>query len=98
MINLTAKFHAKKGQEASLEALLSGMLTPTRNESGCIGYRLFNDQDNPNIFIFQEEFADQHAFDDHCQQPHFTSLLEQLEGLLEQEPEICLLSPLENKR
>ncbi|AQS36137.1 hypothetical protein Sps_00948 [Shewanella psychrophila] len=98
MINITATFHAKKGQEASLEVLLSAMLTPTRNEAGCISYRLFKDQTKPNIFIFQEEFSGQQAFDDHCQQPHFITLLQQLEGLLEQEPKISFLTPIENKQ
>lgn len=98
MINITATFHAKKGQEASLEALLSAMLTPTRNEPGCISYRLFKDQTKLNLFIFQEVFSDQQAFDDHCQQPHFITLLQQLEGLLEQEPEISFLLSIEHKQ
>ncbi len=94
MINLTAIFHAKTGQEQALESLLVAMLTPTREEAGCEGYFLFKDKSNPALFMFREQFVDQNAFDEHCKQPHFIKLLNKLEGVLVQEPQITFYDEL----
>jgi len=94
MINLTAKFHATAGQEASLEKLLVAMIAPTRSEPGCIKYTLLRDKANPSVFLFQEQFASQADFDFHCEQPYFKQLLEDLTGLLTTEPEIHFYSEL----
>ena len=58
MINLTATFHAKAGQESVLQSLLVGMLEPSQNEPGCLRYNLLKDSKNPAIFMFQEQFTD----------------------------------------
>ncbi|EEX31689.1 hypothetical protein VIC_004639 [Vibrio coralliilyticus ATCC BAA-450] len=44
--------------------------------------------------MFQEQFTDKQAFDEHCQQAHFLYLLDSLEGLLEQEPTITFYDQL----
>ncbi|WP_394388297.1 putative quinol monooxygenase [Shewanella woodyi] len=95
MINLIATFQAKTGKEIELKRLLLTMLAPTRNEPGSVSYKLFNVRDDSTTFIFQESFANQAAFEEHCQQPHFTQLLTQLDGLLEHEPEIKFLELLD---
>ncbi|MBN3573438.1 putative quinol monooxygenase [Vibrio neptunius] len=94
MINLTATFHAKAGKESVLQSLLVAMLEPTRNEPGCLRYDLLIDSSNPAIFMFQEQFTDKQAFEEHCQQAHFLKLLDSLEGLLEQEPTITFYDQL----
>ena len=94
MIHLTATFYAKPNHEQQLRSLLQGMLTPTRAESRNVRYQLFQAKDNNVKFIFQEQFADQSAFDEHCKQVHFTDLLANLEGLLSQEPEIVFYDEL----
>lgn len=88
MIHLTATFIAKPEKEQQLHALLQGMLAPTRAESGNLRYQLFQAKDNACKFVFQEHFANQAAFDAHCQESHFSELLANLEGLLTQDPDI----------
>ncbi|CED56797.1 putative quinol monooxygenase [Aliivibrio wodanis] len=95
MINLTAQFYAKVGQEEKLHQLLSAMLIPTRNETGCIRYCLFQDQADNRKFLFQEQFSDQAAFDEHCKEAHFISLLENLNGVIEEEPSITFYQSIE---
>ncbi|TKF95783.1 antibiotic biosynthesis monooxygenase, partial [Vibrio sp. F13] len=46
-------------------------------------------------FLFQEQFADQTAFDAHCKETHFLNLLRGLNGLLEQEPDITFYHKVE---
>ena len=94
MINLTATFQAKPEHRDTLEVHLKAMLEPTRQEEGCIRYVLLNNNQQPNIFMFQEQFASQNAFDQHCSQPYFLNLLHNIEGLLEQEVEIQFYTEL----
>lgn len=95
MINLTAEFNAKPGSEQQLLSLLTALIEPTRNEPGCISYRLLEDSKLAGRFVFQEQFADQAAFDFHCQQPYFQQLISQLDGVLTQEPVITFFEEIE---
>ena len=95
MINLTAEFNAKSGSEQHLLSLLTALIEPSRNEPGCISYRLLQDSKVAGRFVFQEQFADQSAFDFHCQQPYFQHLISQLDGVLAEEPVITFFEEIE---
>ncbi|GAK24410.1 hypothetical protein JCM19052_5071 [Vibrio sp. JCM 19052] len=94
MIHLTAAFHAKPDCVSQLKQALEAMLEPTRNETGCVRYHLFQDKNDPSQFLFQEQFADQAAFDEHCKTVHFQTLLSEIDGLLASEPKITFLDEL----
>lgn len=70
------------------------MVQPTQNEVGCIRYTLLQEKGNPSIFMFQEQFINQAAFDAHCIEPHFLNLLDNLDGLLTKEPSITFFEQL----
>ncbi|EGR7966163.1 antibiotic biosynthesis monooxygenase [Vibrio vulnificus] len=95
MIHVTAAFVAQAGKETQLHSVLTAMLEPTRNEQGCLRYVLLKDKSDVTKFLFQELFADQAAFDFHCDQPYFHALLAKLDGLLAQEPEITFFESAE---
>ncbi|EPY1011566.1 putative quinol monooxygenase [Vibrio vulnificus] len=95
MIHVTAAFVAQAGKETQLQSVLTAMLEPTRNEQGCLRYELLKDKSDVTKFLFQELFADQAAFDFHCDQPYFHALLAKLDGLLAQEPEITFFESAE---
>ena len=40
------------GKEAALHAVLTGLLTLTRKESGCLNYDLHQSPDNPVKFLY----------------------------------------------
>ncbi|MYM58070.1 antibiotic biosynthesis monooxygenase [Vibrio sp. OCN044] len=94
MIHLTATLEAKPGHEDTLKQLLLDMVQPTQNEVGCIRYTLLRDKGNSSIFMLQEQFIDQAAFDTHCREPHFLNLLDNLDGLLTKEPSITFFEQL----
>ncbi|BBL89427.1 antibiotic biosynthesis monooxygenase [Vibrio rotiferianus] len=94
MIHLTAAFYAKTDSISQLKQALEGMLEPTRNEPGCLRYQLFQDKNDPSQFLFQEQFADQAAFDQHCKTEHFQTLLASLDGLLLSEPKLTFYEEL----
>ncbi|WP_045453656.1 putative quinol monooxygenase [Vibrio campbellii] len=94
MIHLTAAFHAKTDTITQLKQALEAMLEPTRNETGSLRYQLFQDKNDPSQFLFQEQFADQAAFDAHCNTAHFQSLLAEIDGLLVSEPTITFFNEI----
>lgn len=80
---LTATVKAMPGQEAAVRAALLELVAPSRSEPGCLCYNLHEAKDQPGLFIFYEQWADQAAFDDHCQTPHFTGLDAKIDGRTE---------------
>jgi hypothetical protein len=50
-VDVIARFVARDGRETQLRALLQGMLTPTRAESGCELYELYESDSRGGAFI-----------------------------------------------
>jgi quinol monooxygenase YgiN len=83
-VRVIARFVARSGRENQLRALLQGMLAPTRAESGCKLYELY-ESDSKGRFYFYEMWESQAALDQHAAGPHFKHL-EQAVGELVKEP------------
>ena len=79
-----ARSVARRGSENQLREVLQGMLAPTRAESGCKLYELY-ESDSKGRFYFYEIWESQAALDQHAASPHFKHL-EQTVGELVQEP------------
>ena len=83
-VRVIARSVASGGSENQLRELLRGMLAPTRAESGCELYELY-ESDSKGRFYFYEVWESQAALDQHAASPHFKHL-EQTVGELVQEP------------
>lgn len=83
-VRVIARSVARRGKENQLRELLRGMLAPTRAESGCQLYELY-ESDSKGRFYFYETWESQAALDQHASSPHFKHL-EQTVGELVQEP------------
>jgi quinol monooxygenase YgiN len=83
-VRVIARFVARRGKEKQLRELLQGMLVPTRAESGCKLYELY-ESETKGRFYFYELWESQAALDQHAASPHFKHL-EQTVGELVQEP------------
>jgi quinol monooxygenase YgiN len=83
-VDVIARFVAREGMESQLRALLQGMLTPTRTESGCELYELY-ESDSRGRFYLSETWETQAALDRHLATPHF-KYLEQTGADLVREP------------
>lgn len=59
------------GREQELENELHTLLSPTREEPGCLAYELHRDPDHSGRFLLYEKFRDQTALDTHLATPHF---------------------------
>jgi quinol monooxygenase YgiN len=87
-ITVVATFQARPGQEAELKKVLTGLVTPTRQEAGCLNYDLHAAPDEPAKFLFHENWTSQAHLDAHLQSPHLKALLPRVEELCVAFPEI----------
>ena len=83
-VYVIARSVARSGKENQLTELLRGMLAPSRAESGCKLYELY-ESDSPGRFYFYEIWESQAALEQHAVSAHFKHL-EQTVGELVQEP------------
>ena len=83
-VRVIARFVARSGRENQLRALLRGMLAPTRAESGCKLYELY-ESDAKGRFYFYEIWESQAVLNQHAASSHFKHL-EQAVGELVKEP------------
>ena len=56
-ITVIATFQANPGKEAELQKALASLVTPTRQEAGCINYDLHVSAEYPSRFLFHETWT-----------------------------------------
>ena len=81
-IVIVATLTAQPGSETALEAILSGLVAPSRAEAGCLQYDLHRDPANPAVFAFIETWASREAHQAHLQTAHFRDARGRQEGLV----------------
>jgi quinol monooxygenase YgiN len=89
-IRVIARSVARRGMENQLLGLLRGMLAPTRAESGCKLYELY-ESDSKGRFYFYEIWESQSALDQHAASPHYKHLEQTVGELVEVPFEVNIL-------
>jgi gluconate 2-dehydrogenase gamma chain len=79
---------AKPEKRAELFEILRGFVAPTRQEEGCIGYHLHTSDDDPNLFMFYENWRSRQDLEEHLAMPHLAVLRERGHELLAAEVEV----------
>jgi quinol monooxygenase YgiN len=87
-LTVIARLKAKVGKEAQLESALRAVLTPTRNEHGCLNYDLHVNSENPGDFLFYENWISASDLDRHLKSDHIIALQNQTAELLAEPVEI----------
>ena len=64
-ITLTAKLTIKAGKEQEFETLMKGIVPKVRQEPGNRAYTMCRSKENPRVFMFFEDYADQAAVQAH---------------------------------
>jgi len=70
-ITVVAKITAKKDAIEAVKAELLKMLAPTRQEEGCMEYRLHQDNGDPAVFVFYENWKNLDCLEKHMVSLHF---------------------------
>jgi quinol monooxygenase YgiN len=72
-VTVVAKLIVKADAVAMVKPELFKLIAPTRAEQGCLEYRLHQDNDDPAVFIFYENWEDMGCLDRHMNSDHFRS-------------------------
>jgi len=65
ILNIVARIKASPGRADALEREMKTLVDDTRKETGCIRYDLFRDTQDPDIFVFVEEWETRARWEDH---------------------------------
>jgi quinol monooxygenase YgiN len=60
----------------------------SRLEPGCLGYRLYEDTEAENAFVFIEEWASEEALQEHFATPHIAEFMGTFPATLTVEPDV----------
>ena len=81
-LTIIAKIEAKKETLTQVKAEVLKLIEPTLKEDGCIQYDLHQDNENPSVFIFCENWESQDLWSAHMQSSHLKAFVESTDGLL----------------
>lgn len=81
-LTVVAKVVAKKDAVAALKAELIKLVEPTRQENGCLEYRLHQDNQDPSVFLFYETWESPACLEQHMNSSHFKAYLAAVDGLV----------------
>ena len=73
---------AKDETREVLRKILADQVAPTRAEAGCVNYDFHVDVDDPNVFMFYENWRSKADLDAHLKTPHLQPLFGRLQELL----------------
>ena len=78
-----ARFHARPGDEAAIEAAIRDVVVPSRAEPGCLAIHAFRSIRDARLFYVHSRWRDEAAFETHATLPHTARFLEQVEPLID---------------
>ena len=87
-IRVIARIVARPETVKETQALLQGLVEPTRRESGCVRYELMQSRQNPGEFTFVEEWANESALNAHFTTEHVKAAFAKVPALLAEAPDI----------
>jgi quinol monooxygenase YgiN len=71
---LVVRMTVREGEEERAAELIGRLAEATRKEPGNVHYIAHRAADDPRVFMFYEQYADQAAFEAHGASEHFQSL------------------------
>ena len=85
-VKVIAVLTAKDGRAGELEALLRGMMAPSRGEPGNVHYNLWRHREAPDVFAIDELYVDTAAAEAHRASPHYQDYLSRINDLATRNP------------
>jgi quinol monooxygenase YgiN len=82
MILVTGRVHIPAEHRERFIEVATEMCRHSREETGCGGYRVYADLEQPDRYIFVEEWADDAALKQHFGQAQTNAFMADLSGLL----------------
>ena len=60
----------------------------SNEEAGCISYRIFEDIERPNEFVFVEEWEGEEALQEHFRTSHIAEFMQAVPGVIAAPPDV----------
>ncbi len=79
---LIAQLEARPGREEELEAVLRGLVAPSRADEGCLAYDLHRDIEVPSRFALTEAWASRELWQKHMETPHLDAFRAKADDLV----------------
>ena len=79
-LTIVAHIRAKSNQIDLVKAELLKLIEITRAEAGCLNYDLHQDNDNPAVFLFYENWESRELWQQHMSNTHLVAYLKATEG------------------
>lgn len=79
---IVARIEVRKGKEKEFMAQAGLLIQNTRAEEGNISYNLYQNSENPDFFLFYEEYKDQAAMELHASSKYLKNFGEAVKDLL----------------
>lgn len=73
-LTIVARIEAKQDSVDLVKSELNKLITPTRAEAGCLQYDLHQDNDQPHIFLFFENWESRPLWQDHMKSEHLKTM------------------------
>jgi len=89
-LTVVAEMKANPGKVEELKKVLTGLLEPTRKEEGCINYDMHQSVENPDTFLFHENWIDKDALDQHLATPHLKDFFSKIPELVDGDVKLSL--------
>lgn len=83
-LTIIARILAKEEKRELVKSELLKLIEPTRAEEGCINYDLHQDEKNPNLFLFHENWANEVLLEKHRNSAHLAAYVKATEGAMEE--------------
>lgn len=82
-LTIVAKILAKEEKRGLVKSELLKLIPITRVEPGCINYDLHQDNENPNLFLFHENWESRELWQQHMNNAHLTDYKNATDGAVE---------------
>ncbi len=82
-LTIIARIEAKKNNVDLVKSELLKLIEPTRKEQGCLQYDLYQDNENPAIFIFYENWENRELWQIHMNNENLKAYMDATDGAIE---------------
>ena len=84
LLTVVAYMHAAPGKRDELKAELVKLIEPTSEEAGYVNYDLHQGTEDPDFFVFYENWESAEHLDNHLATPHLVQFAEIMGGFLDE--------------
>lgn len=84
VLTVIAKFLVKPEKLKLVQSELPKLIEATKKEEGCINYDLHQDNENPNLFLFYENWETRDLWQKHMDSDHIAAYRKATEGAVEE--------------